>query len=104
MASVAQTWLGRLTARARRRFGAIGPPWRLSVVATRYLERCRAKSRSARMSRAMRLRRPGQPKHLRQARTAIGLTTAHKLLPDALAQAHVLQLARSGLSRRFFQS
>ena len=37
--------------------GLIGPPWLLSVVATRYLERCRAGAHAW----AMRLRLPGQP-------------------------------------------
>src|SRR5204862_1808965 len=51
--SVTQTWLGRRTTRVHSRLGAIGPPCRLSVVMERYLERCRAKIRSSRMSRAM---------------------------------------------------
>ena len=39
-----------------------------------------------------------------QPRAAISLTTAGKLFSDALAQADVLQLARTRSVRRFFQS
>ena len=44
-----------------KRFGAIGPPCRLSVVLTRYLDFWRAQMPASCISRAMRLRRPGQP-------------------------------------------
>ena len=41
---------------------------------------------------------------LRQPRTAVGLTTAGKLLPDACAQEGVLELARTGLAAPLFPS